>query len=383
MSPVRIVVIGASGHFGGRICRRILGEPNTELIVTSRRLDRAQSLAGALNVTAAALDHSSSNFEEDLAALQPDITIHTAGPYQGQDYRVARACMACGSHYIDLADGRAFVEGFDTLHDDARRRDVLLVSGASTLPGVSSAVIDAARSEFAAIERIETSIAPAHQTPRGVGTIAAVLSYCGKPFEVLEDGQWRTRYGWQDLKLQRYPEFGRRLSAACDVPDLGLLPRYVDGVQTVTFHAALEASWEQITLWKMAWTTRLGIVSSWETLAAGIRFDHAGVHGEALAADKTGRHAAMHHALEHQSEGRAVAKPAMAVQGKRRVIRHPILETQPAEPTIREIEMHPIGAVVDLFQRLAQPADLAGRQVKADYDVPVLQVMDQPLVRDT
>ncbi len=266
MSPVRIVVIGASGHFGGRICRRILGEPNTQLIVTSRRLDRAQSLARTLKVTAAALDHSSSNFEEDLAALQPDITIHTAGPYQGQDYRVARACMVCGSHYIDLADGRAFVEGFNALHDDARRRDVLLVSGASTLPGLTSAVIDAARDEFAAIERIETSIAPAHQTPRGLGTIAAVLSYCGKPFEVLEDGQWRTRYGWQDLKLQRYPDFGRRLSAACDVPDLGLLPRYVDGVQTVTFHAALEASWEQITLWKMAWTTRLGIVSSWETL---------------------------------------------------------------------------------------------------------------------
>ena len=30
MSRTRIVIIGATGHFGGRICRRILGEPNTE-----------------------------------------------------------------------------------------------------------------------------------------------------------------------------------------------------------------------------------------------------------------------------------------------------------------------------------------------------------------
>ncbi len=44
----------------------------------------------------------------------------------------------------------------------------------------------------------------------------------------------------------------------------------------------------------------------------------------------------------------------------------------------------PIGADVDLFQRFPQPADLfAGTQIKTDYDVAVLQVMDQPLVWDT
>jgi len=273
MSRTRIVIIGATGHFGGRICRRLLGEPDTELVITSRNLDKVQSLPtefGQLNasamVSAAALDQTSPSFAADLAALQPNIVIHTAGPYQGQGYDAAEACIACGSHYVDLADGREFVERFNALHEEASRKDVLLVSGASTLPGVSSAVVDHVRGDFESIHSIETSIAPAHQTPRGAGTVGAVLSYCGAPFEVFENGEWITRYGWQNLKLQRYPEFGRRLSGACDVPDLGLFPNYVEGVQTATFHAALEASWEQITLWKMAWATRLGIVSNWERL---------------------------------------------------------------------------------------------------------------------
>ena len=273
MSRNRIVIIGATGHFGGRIGRRILGELNTRLVVTSRNLGKAESLSTELVqlnadaiVSAAALDQTSPSFATDLAALQPDIVIHTAGPYQGQGYDVARACLACGSHYIDLADGRDFVEGFDALHEEATRNNVLLVSGASTLPGLSSAVVDHVRGEFESIHSIETSIAPAHQTPRGVGTVAAVLSYCGAPFQVLENGKWITRYGWQDLKMQRYPEFGRRLSGACDVPDLGLFPKTVNSVQTVTFHAALEATWEQITLWKMAWATRLGIVRNWGRL---------------------------------------------------------------------------------------------------------------------
>jgi saccharopine dehydrogenase-like NADP-dependent oxidoreductase len=273
MSRTRIVIIGATGHFGGRICHRILGEPGTELVITSRNRDRAQPLStelGRLNalakVSAAALDQTSPAFAVELAALQPNIVIHTAGPYQGQGYDVAEACIACGSHYVDLADGREFVERFNALHEEARRKGVLLVSGASTLPGVSSAVVDHVRGDFESIHSIETSIAPAHQTPRGAGTVAAVLSYCGAPFEVFENGEWITRYGWQNLKLQRYPELGRRLSGACDVPDLGLFPNYVEGVQTVTFHAALEASWEQIALWKMAWATRLGLVSNWERL---------------------------------------------------------------------------------------------------------------------
>ena len=266
----KIVVIGGTGHFGGRICRRIAGEPNTELVVTSRSQARAQEIVAELQasksaaISEAGLDQSLQNFETDLLALNPDIVIHTAGPYQGQDYRVAKACIQAGSHYIDLADGRDFVQRFSSLHDKAKRNDVLLVSGASTLPGLSTTVIDSQRAEFEVIREIEISIAPAHQTPRGKSTIAAVLSYCGMPFEVLVDGKWVTKHGWQDLRRHRYPDFGLRLSAACDVPDLGLLPEYVDGLETVTFHAALEAKWEQLALWNMGWATRAGIIRKWD-----------------------------------------------------------------------------------------------------------------------
>ena len=266
----RIVVIGGTGHFGGRICRRIVGEPNVELVVTSRSQAKAQLVADELQATnsgainAAALDQSQRGFETDLLALRPDIVIHTAGPYQGQGYRVAKACIQAGSHYIDLADGRDFVQEFDVLHDEAKRAGLLLVSGASTLPGISSVVIDSLRGEFESIREIEISIAPAHQTPRGKSTIAAVLSYCGMPFEVMVDGEWVTKFGWQDLRWHRYPGFGLRLSGACDVPDLGLLPGYVAGARTVTFHAALEAKWEQVALWNMGWLTRAGIIKNWD-----------------------------------------------------------------------------------------------------------------------
>ena len=272
--------------------------------MTSRKEESARRFVSSLNfdnasydISAAALDQFSADFEECLRTLSPFVVIHTAGPYQGQDYRVARACIDCGAHYIDLADARNFVEGFKRLNSEAEERGLLLVTGASTLPGLSSAVIDSVAKDFGAISGIEISIAPAHQTPRGAGTIAAVMSYCGKPFEVLEQGRWVSRYGWQNLRLQKYPSLGVRLSAACDVPDLSLLPRYVKGCETVTFHAALEAWWEQAALWLMAWIARAGIVRNWRGLTPS--FQRMGERLKNLGSDKGGMHIRLYGVDKH------------------------------------------------------------------------------------
>ena len=270
-----VLVIGGTGHFGARICRRLVTEPGARLVVSSRSAESAARFAATLggmpsssSVISAALDHHSDAFEAELAALEPDVVIHTAGPFQGQDYRVAKACVRCGSHYIDLADGRRFVAGFGSnLDTEARAAGVLLVTGASTLPGLSSAVVRELTDGWRQVDAIEIVIAPAQQTPRGVATIAAVLSYCGKSFKVLNDGRWEDRYGWQSLKPMRYWQLGTRLSAVCDVPDLELFPLRDSKLKTVVFRAALESKLEHLVLWVFATLVRMGVVADWAPFA--------------------------------------------------------------------------------------------------------------------
>ena len=276
--PKTVVVLGGTGHFGARICRRIVTEPDIRLIVAGRNPAHAESLVAELRhgehectVDAAALDQDSAAFASDLHQLTPDVVIHTAGPYQGQDYSVARACIECGCHYVDLSDGREFVAGFSQLDKAAADKGVLLVTGTSTLPGISSAVVKEVESEFAAIEQIATTIAPAHRTPRGLGTVRAVLSYCGQPFSVLENGVHVRRHGWQDLRVYCNPFLGVRLSAACDVPDLALFPDRIPSLRSATFHAALEAWWEHIALWLMAWLSRARLVEDWTVRGTVLR----------------------------------------------------------------------------------------------------------------
>src|SRR3546814_18266238 len=63
-----------------------------------------------------------------LVRIAPDIVIHTTGPFQAQDHRVAKACVAQGSHYLDLADARTIVTTIDQLDADAKAKAVLVRS---------------------------------------------------------------------------------------------------------------------------------------------------------------------------------------------------------------------------------------------------------------
>ncbi|MCZ6561275.1 MAG: saccharopine dehydrogenase NADP-binding domain-containing protein [Gammaproteobacteria bacterium] len=333
----KVLILGGTGHFGARICRRLANYPDIDidLVITSRSQANAESLADKLRcknpeatISGIAMDQNSLDFVADLKKLAPFALIHTAGPYQGQDYRVANACIEVGSHYIDLADSREFVADFSSLDDPARRADVLLVSGASTLPALSSAVVDVLKPKFSRVSAIEISIAPGHQTPRGRSTAAAILSYCGKPFKTLRDGEWRTVYGWQDMRIQKYPALGSRISGACDVPDLSLLPEYIPGVKTVSFHAALEAPWEQLALWFMAWMSRVRIVNDWSKYAPffaalserliSFGSDRGGMHVRVSGDSKDGR-AASHNwylTAEHNHGPEIPCTPAIVLLKK-------------------------------------------------------------------
>jgi Saccharopine dehydrogenase NADP binding domain len=253
---MRVVVIGGLGNFGARICKRLSLEAGFQVIATSRHAENANAATG---VETATLDIDRPSFREQLKALDPELVIHCAGPFQNQDYRVAMAAMACGAHYIDLADGRAFVAGFiAAVQPAAEAAGRMAITGASTLPALSSSVIDSMRGSLWPMSSIEIFIAPGQQAPRGVATMAAVLGYAGKPFPWWKEGAWRRAHGWQELKCETF-SFGRRLSAACDVPDLVLLPTRYPEVRSVMFRAALEVSLQHIALWVLASVRRIGV----------------------------------------------------------------------------------------------------------------------------
>jgi len=253
---MKLVVLGGYGNFGARICRALAGDPHIELVVAARDERRAAAFAASLpgSARAVGLDTTAPDFAQRLRGVEPGLVIHTAGPFQGQGYAVAQAAASCGAHYIDLADGRRFVCDFAAALDAPfRAAQRVGISGASTVPALSSAVIDAQRERFSELHGIELCIAPAQQAPRGEATLAAVLSYCGEPIPVWQQGRWQQRIGWAEPSRVRFAHMHSRLGALCDIPDLELFPQRYAGVRDVMFRAALEVVLTQRMFALLAW----------------------------------------------------------------------------------------------------------------------------------
>ena len=253
---MRVLVLGGSGNFGARIARALCGDPAIEMYVASRH---GTAVPGAGPVRAVVVDVTAADFAQRLRALSPELVIHCVGPFQGQDYRVATATLDAGAHYLDLADGREFVADFAAgMNAKALDAGRTAITGASTLPALSSAVVEELRQGLASVDSIEVVIAPGQRAPRGLATLEAVFSYLGKPFPVWRGSKWRRAWGWMDLR-QVHLDIGGRLAASCDVPDLALFPTRFAGVRTVTFHAALEFGVQHLALWGLAALKRSGL----------------------------------------------------------------------------------------------------------------------------
>ncbi len=273
----KVIVLGGYGNFGKRIVENLTSIEDITILIAGRNLSKSSALASKLESASVAkleplvIDIFADDFKERLATLSPHLVIHTSGPFQGQDYRVPKACIECGAHYIDLADDRRFVCDIGELDKQAKDKGVLIVSGASSVPGLSSAVVERYQSQFSTIDSINLAIAPGNKAERGLATVEAILSYTGHPLNVFKEGRWQDVYGWMDSKVNDFGGFvGKRHLANVDVPDLELFPSRYGVTQQVSFQAGLELPILHKTMVGMAYLSKIGLVKNWAPLSKAI-----------------------------------------------------------------------------------------------------------------
>jgi hypothetical protein len=64
------------------------------------------------------------------------------------------------------------------------------------------------------------------------------------------------------------------------------------------------------------------------------------IYRESFASNQPFIHTTLNHRLEHEPQQLTVAKSAMAILRKRRVLGHLVFQTQSAEPSIRQIQVN-------------------------------------------
>lgn len=294
---IRVMVVGGYGNFGSIVCRHLAGAPGVELVVTGRSAEKLLRKVDALQRDSGVLcqswcgDAMSAEFAAVVRAMDVQLVVHTAGPFQGQSYAVAESCINAGVNYCDLSDCRTFVNGIHVLDAQAKQAGVAILSGCSSVPTLSSAIIDHYRHRFTRIDSIEHGISSSAKMP-GLSTVEGVLAYAGKPIRQLKNGQVHEVLGWQDLTLRKMPHLGTRLLANVDVPDMDIFAsRY--GAKTLVFKAGAGLKLGGVANYLLAQAMRAGWVRDHSVWAArlhrlGTRFERFGDGQSAMYIDVQG-----------------------------------------------------------------------------------------------
>ncbi|MEI4471800.1 SDR family oxidoreductase [Frigidibacter sp. MR17.24] len=233
---MRVLIVGGAGVFGSRLARMLVRDGHA-VTVAGRDLAAARAVAGALGCAALRLDRTG-----DLAGLAGhEVVVDASGPFQdyGADpYRLARAALGAGAHYLDLSDDAGFCAGIATLDPVARAAGLAALSGLSTLPALSGAAVAA----LAGPDRprmIDVALLPGNRSPRGVSVMAAILTQAGRDVPVWRGRCWMRARGWSDPRRYALPGGLVREGWRIGAPDLWLFPARF-GADSVTFRAGLE-----------------------------------------------------------------------------------------------------------------------------------------------
>ena len=240
----RILLLGGYGTFGGRIARRAAAL-GFEVLVAGRSLDKAEAFcAGDPRLVPLQLADDAA-LAAALTEHRPFALVDAAGPFQGAGYERARAAIAAGCHYLDIADGREFVTGIAALDAEARAAGVAVISGASSVPALSGAAARRLAEGMDKVRAVEIALSASSRGTGGRSVIAAILSYLGRPVPLRRGGRWTNARGWsglcrRDFAVEGAPPLRGRLVALADVPDLTLLPERLPGRPAVRFLAGTD-----------------------------------------------------------------------------------------------------------------------------------------------
>lgn len=236
---MRVVILGGYGVFGSRLAELLVRDGH-DVVVTGRDATKLSELAQRLKCRHLALDHR----RDPLAVFDvgPEVVVDAAGPFQSyleDPYIIPRLCLEHEVDYLDLSDDADFTQGIAQLDEDARSLGRRLLSGASSVPGISSVIAADLCASMDSVSLIDTAIVPGNRAPRGAAVISSIVSQLGTTSRVFRGGVWRSQLCWSDARQIELAPNLSRTARFIEVPDIRLFPKFF-GAKSVIFRAGLE-----------------------------------------------------------------------------------------------------------------------------------------------
>ncbi len=213
-----VVLVGGSGVVGAQVAALLARRrPELKLVIASRRLEVAQSVAVRHGAVAIAMDVDAPVLPENFAGAL------IVGLVNDSHNRLLHLALSQGHAYIDvtrwterLKQALVSVAGYGRLNAP-------VVLSSAWMAGIAGLMARDASRTFNSVERIGIDILFAISDQAGPNS-TAYMDRLSEPFHTMENGLWVKRSGFLDGQTANFGEAGRHQVYRFDTPDQASLP---------------------------------------------------------------------------------------------------------------------------------------------------------------
>lgn len=256
---MKVLVVGGTGGFGATISRHLDLEGHRVVAVGRSKAPGIRLMGQNPRIQFVAADRETID-PVFIRSRGIEAVVDASGPFQGRDVGLVRTAIFAGVHYVDISDDGSFIQSVEALSTEARAAGIVVVSGASSTPGLSGAVVAQCIDGMERVDTVDIAISASNQATFGEAVLGAVMDRAGAPFRPGDERQM-TDFKRITMKVRSVPGMTRSI-LRCDSPDAEQLAGVFGENVRVRFWAGGEADWQNRSMQIIAWLVGKRILSS-------------------------------------------------------------------------------------------------------------------------
>jgi lysine 6-dehydrogenase len=245
---MKVIALGGAGDMGRRAVADLALQPDVqELTVADYNSDAARRLAvelgGPPHVAPLRVDANNHSALVN-SLLGHDVAFNAIGPFYKFEAAVARAAIEAGVPLVTICDDYDGAEEVLGLDSAAKEKKVTIVTGCGLSPGLSNVLARKAADQLERVDAIHVAWAASASDSKGYAVILHVLHMVTGEVPTYRDGQAALVAAGSEGERLEFPRpLGRVRVFHVGHPEPVTIPRFIEGVRTVTLKGGLSENY--------------------------------------------------------------------------------------------------------------------------------------------
>jgi saccharopine dehydrogenase-like NADP-dependent oxidoreductase len=208
--------------------------------IADRNMSAAREIATRLHDATADVDVKPVDADDHRGLVQTmrgyDVAASALGPFHRFEARMVRAAIEAKVDYASICDEWEPAGSIiDQFHLQARRENVVIITGLGASPGMSNAAISYCAQQLDSVQRADVSVYQPLNAGGGEAVVRHMLHIISGPVVAWRGGARATIPACSEQRTIEFPRFG-----TIDVWNMGhsepeTVPRFMSGIQEVSF----------------------------------------------------------------------------------------------------------------------------------------------------